>query len=719
MTQEDIQQQMRQTEERIEETKLQLRKSQEQKRVILRKLRNFALRGHLLVLTNTEIFDTQGFRNELLRGGMEDLYLVGESITDYEQIDSFSKNVAKYQHKQDSEKICVMKRCEIMDEQQVKFFRNELKLLRKMQHPFVGSVVGVLFTKTEAYIQLPFYSGGNLRDRFQSIEQKRSQPDYASKHEQRDFHEMKRIFHEVLQALAYLHSQSITHYDIKPENIVFDEYQHPILIDFGISEDPNSTLFTQKNDNSPIRGSVGYIAPEIKSGQPSTLTSDCWSFGVMLFEGFLAGPNTDLEGLGLTEIPPHHDEDLRALLKGLLNTEATKRFTASQALKSAFFSQKSYEKVFDQSSTVQSAKKLEAFRHFLEVVRNKDRLFILNIHRNMLVKDIFTEFRNKTTSPETMRFQTVVQYIGESGIDTGGLRRDLYCNFFKEICDPLYGMFELSTDKKFYYPIPDSERKQSLEEQYLLFGKILAKTMIDGDVIGDFFPITLFKFLADQEDTIDLSDVYLYDKQLYGNLQSLLMQSIEGWDLDWDIDENPHDDELINDRNKELYIRLKSRAVLIDQRKGALNAIKKGFQFVPELLSHLALLSPVELRLLLSGETYIDGEMVLHQIQFEERWDKPDAQDTRKNLCKWIKADATADQLKLVLMLTTASPTIPVGGFNPPIKVRYVDDSTRLPEGQTCVNMLMMPNYKDDYALLAKRFATALENIHSSGFQLN
>merc|ERR1712137_1073148 len=126
------------------------------------------------------------------------------------------------------------------------------------------------------------------------------------------------------------------------------------------------------------------------------------------------------------------------------------------------------EKMFDQNNnTAQSAKKLEAFRHFLEVVRNKDRLFILNIHRDALVKDIFTEFRNKTSNAETMRFQTVVQYIGESGIDTGGLRRDLYSNFFKEICDVKYGMFELSTDKKFYYPIPDADHTQSLEEQYL------------------------------------------------------------------------------------------------------------------------------------------------------------------------------------------------------------------------------------------------------------
>lgn len=436
----------------------------------------------------------------------------------------------------------------------------------------------------------------------------------------------------------------------------------------------------------------------------------------MLFEAFF--DQVDLESLGLIEIPMHSDDDLRNILKGFLNTEPLSRFTATQGLKSSFFSQKSYDKVFEQSNPVHSEKKLEAFRHFLEAIRNNDRLLILNIHRDVLVKDIFTEFRNKCREPDAMRFQTVVQYIGESGIDTGGLRRDLYMSFFQEICDVKYGMFALSADGKYYYPALNKEA-ENLKEQFVLFGKVLAKTLIDGDVIGDFFPICLFKFLADQSDTIDLSDVYLYDKQLYGNLQSLLMQSIDSWCLDWDIDENPQNYEVIDDSNKATYILLKSRSVLIEQRRTALDAIKQGFQSVPELLSHLALLSPIELRLLLSGETYIDGDMVLHQFQFEERWDQPDCQGTRKNLTQWIRNDATADQLKLILMLTTASPTIPVGGFNPPIKVRYVDDNSRLPEGQTCVNMLMMPNYKDDYALLAKRFTTCLENLHSSGFQLN
>ena len=672
MTQSEIEQQSQETKDNIEKTKQQLISSQDEKRIILQNLRNLALRGHLLILTNTEVFDTHGFRNELLRGGMEHLYIVGDTIADYEQIESFAKSVAKYQHKQDSSKICVMKRCEIMDEQQVKFFRNELKLLRKMQHPFVGSVHGVLFTKTEAYIQLPFYSGGNLRDRINQIQQKITLPDYSSKYEQRDFIEMKRIFHEVLQALAYLHSQSITHYDVKPENIVFDEFEHPILIDFGISEDPNSTLFSQnpENVNTQIRGSVGYIAPEIKAGKPSAFTSDCYSFGVMLFEAFFDTSNIDLDSLGIIELPRHSSEDLRQLIQGFLITDPSKRFTATKGLRSDFFSQKAIEKMIEQSTTAHSEKKLEAFRNFLEVIRNKDKFFMLNIHRDQLVKDILTEFRNKTKDASNMKNQTVVQYFGESGIDTGGLRRDLYCSFFQEICEPQYGMFELSADKKYYYPIRDGK---ALEEQFTLFGKILAKTLIDGDVIGDFFPISLFKFLADQSETIDLSDVYMFDKQLYGNLQSMLMQSINGWDLDWDLDENPNNYELIDDNNKGQYILLKSRDVLVEQRRDALEAIKKGFQSVPELLSHLALLSPVELRLLLSGETYIDGDMVLHQFQYEERWDKDDVKAARKNLNRFIRNDATSDQLKLILMLTTASPTIPIGGFSPPIRVRYVE----------------------------------------------
>ena len=675
-TADDIKQQLSTLSTKIENLRMNRSRDLEEKRQIHNLLRGYALRGHLSILINSEIFDAKGFCNELLRGGMESLYLAGESINDYEQIESFAKSVAKYRHKQDLNKICVMKKYEIMDEKQVKFFRNELKLLHKIQHPFIGAVNGVLFTKSEAYIQLPFYSGGSLRDKINQLHQRRTQADYQ---EQSDYHHYKKIFHEILQALAHLHSQSITHYDIKPENIVIDEFGHPVLIDFGISEGDNCTLFELNNS---IRGSVGYMAPEIKAGQPSSLTSDCWSFGVMLFETFFDPKDYQLDTLGLFDIPKHADDDLRQLLKGLLNPDPTKRFTATQALRSNYFKNDSYDKMF-QITKVITRKKLDAFRIFLEAIRNKDRLFILNIHRESLVKDIFTEFRNKCKESDQMKFQTVVQYIGEKGVDTGGLRRDLYCTFFQEICDEKYSMFQLSQDKRYYYPVPDSQREGQdaalLEEQYLLFGKILAKSLIDGDVIGDFFPITLFKFLADQPESIDLSDVFLYDKQLYGNLQSLLMQSINDWELDWDIEYNPSNFQSITDNNKDLYIQFKCREVLIEHRKVALNAIKTGFQFVAELQSHLALLSPVELRLLLSGETYIDGEMVLHQFQFEERWKEADAQATRENLCKWIRSEATPDQLKLVLMLTTASPTIPVGGFSPPITVRYVDGMYFLP----------------------------------------
>lgn len=316
-----------------------------------------------------------------------------------------------------------------------------------------------------------------------------------------------------------------------------------------------------------------------------------------------------------------------------------------------------------------------------------------------------------------MHATTVVRYIGEKGIDSDGARREFYHSFFEEICLPQYGMFDPCPDQKCFFPSLDSSRAQNLSEQFFLFGKIIAKALIDGEAIGEKFPICLYKYLVDQQDSIDLSDVFLLDKELYGNLQMLLMQSVDDWDLKWDLDYNPGNYTKITDNNKDVYIINKARSILIDQRKQALDEIHRGFHSLNTMTTHLSLFSPVELRLLLSGEVYIDGEMVLHQFQFDSRWKDSSIAPTKEYLSDWIRS-APSDHLKLLLLLTTGSPTIPIGGFNPPITVCYEEDYAKLPEGQTCVNMLLLPKY-DSMEQLAKALCLALENLESSGTQIS
>ncbi|KAG6473936.1 G-type lectin S-receptor-like serine/threonine-protein kinase At2g19130 [Zingiber officinale] len=86
------------------------------------------------------------------------------------------------------------------------------------------------------------------------------------------------------RGLTYLHEQCrdcIIHCDIKPENILLDDSLTPKLSDFGLAKlmgrDFSRVLTT-------MRGTRGYLAPEMITGLPITAKADVYSYGMMLFE---------------------------------------------------------------------------------------------------------------------------------------------------------------------------------------------------------------------------------------------------------------------------------------------------------------------------------------------------------------------------------------------------------------------------------------------------
>jgi len=82
----------------------------------------------------------------------------------------------------------------------------------------------------------------------------------------------------------YLHeecSTQIIHCDIKPQNILLDEYFTPRISDFGLAK---LLLAQQTRTHTQRRGTVGYFAPEWFSKASITVKVDVYSFGVMLLE---------------------------------------------------------------------------------------------------------------------------------------------------------------------------------------------------------------------------------------------------------------------------------------------------------------------------------------------------------------------------------------------------------------------------------------------------
>ena len=90
---------------------------------------------------------------------------------------------------------------------------------------------------------------------------------------------------ELLDALAFAHSQGIIHRDVKPQNVMLDAAGHVKVMDFGIARLMDSDTLTQDGD---VIGTVAYMSPEQAAGRRVGPPSDVYSAGMVLYE-MLAG----------------------------------------------------------------------------------------------------------------------------------------------------------------------------------------------------------------------------------------------------------------------------------------------------------------------------------------------------------------------------------------------------------------------------------------------
>ncbi|KAI1949452.1 hypothetical protein LOY89_005914 [Ophidiomyces ophidiicola] len=200
---------------------------------------------------------------------------------------------------------------------------------RQFIHPHIARLYEIIVTEKLVWLVLEYCPGDELYN-------------YLLRNGPMPIEKAQKIFTQLVGAVAYVHSKSCVHRDLKLENILLDKHENVKLCDFGFTREYEGKASYLQT----FCGTICYSAPEMLKGEKYAGEKvDVWSLGIILY-ALVAGElpfDDDNDQITktriLTEEPKYNDrfpEDAKSLIGSLLSKRPLLRPSISDVLAHPF-----------------------------------------------------------------------------------------------------------------------------------------------------------------------------------------------------------------------------------------------------------------------------------------------------------------------------------------------------------------------------------------------
>jgi formylglycine-generating enzyme required for sulfatase activity len=163
------------------------------------------------------------------------------------------------------------------DPAQAEWFLQIARVLASFSHPNIVAVYDVGLTPAQApFYSMQYLAGGDFPGR---VERGMDEPDLTE------------TLASIARALGYIHERGLVHRAVTPDNVLYDAYNTPVLIDFGIAPTASQDAYATSAGFALEAGR--YMSPEQARGGEIGPRSDIYSLGALCFFGLTGRPPYD------------------------------------------------------------------------------------------------------------------------------------------------------------------------------------------------------------------------------------------------------------------------------------------------------------------------------------------------------------------------------------------------------------------------------------------